>query len=251
MDPRAIQAAITELREEVQRQRDEIQRQRDELSTLRSQRPAVRPKPCLPDPEKFSGQAHKFDTWLPSIRAKLRVDGDAIGDTTAQFYYVYLNLDSHVQAMVLPQLGHAEDAQEWDYKTILSQLARVYDNPNKVQEAEDKLFALKQGTDSIPVYIAKFERVLYEARGQDWPDVNKISTFRNGLSSTLRSRLAQQLNLPRTYAAFTRVVQQLAGRSSSSSITPAQPLALSRSSNGNGNHHGEPIDLNVVNIDSI
>jgi hypothetical protein len=44
---------------------------------------------------------------------------------------------------------------------------RVYDNPNKVQEAEDKLYALKQGTDSLYVYIAKFEHVLYKARGQD------------------------------------------------------------------------------------
>ena len=46
-------------------------------------------------------------------------------------------------------------------------MTRVYDNPNKVQEAEDKLFTIKQGTDSVPVYIAKFKRVLYEARGQD------------------------------------------------------------------------------------
>jgi hypothetical protein len=64
-----------------------------------------RPKPSLPDPEKFNGYSHKFDTWLPSIKVKLRVDSAAIGDTVAQFYYVYLNLDSSVQAMVLPQLG--------------------------------------------------------------------------------------------------------------------------------------------------
>ena len=125
MDPRAVQATITELREEVQRQRDKI-------NTLRSQRATTRPKPCLLDPEKFSGQAHKFNTWLPSIHAKLRVDGEAIGDTTAQFYYIYLNLNSHVQAIVLPQLGQAEEAQEWDHNTILNQMARVYDNPNKV-----------------------------------------------------------------------------------------------------------------------
>jgi hypothetical protein len=105
------------------------------------------------------------------------VDGEAIGDSVAQFYYVYLNLESHVQAMVLPQLAAAEEKEIWAYKTILEQLARVYDNPNKVQEAEDRLFTLKQGTDSVPTYIAKFERVLYEAKGQDWPDVNKISTF--------------------------------------------------------------------------
>jgi hypothetical protein len=90
--------------------RAEIQRQRDELALLRHR--TSRPKPALPDPEKFSGQAHKFDTWLPSIKAKLRVDGPAIGDNIAQFYYVYLNLDSHVQAMVLPQLSQAEEDED-------------------------------------------------------------------------------------------------------------------------------------------
>ena len=46
-----------------------------------------------------------------------------------------------------------------------------------MQEAEDKLYALKQGTDSLYIYIAKFKRILYKARGQDWLDVNKISMF--------------------------------------------------------------------------
>lgn len=115
-----------------------------------------------------------------------------------------------------------------------------------MQEAEDKLYALKQGTDSLHAYMAKFERVLYKARGQDWPDVNKISAFRNGLNSTLRNRLAQQLNLPCKYPDFVRIVQQLAGCSSSS----IPPPHASSSSNGNSHHHSEPMDLNVVSIDS-
>jgi hypothetical protein len=69
--------------------------------------------------------------------------------------------------MVLPQLSQANNETSYDFNTILDQLTRVYDNLNKVQEAEDKLYALKQGTDSLPIYIAKYERVLYEARGQD------------------------------------------------------------------------------------
>jgi len=93
-----ISTAIAELQNEVQRQRDEIAFLRSILSSKAS----AKPKASLPDPEKFTGQTLKFDTWLPSIRAKLRVDGEAIGDAIAQFYYVYLNLDSHVQAMVLP-----------------------------------------------------------------------------------------------------------------------------------------------------
>ena len=233
IDPRQIQAAITELRAELQRQREEIERQHNEIDYLRTNRP--RPKATLPNPEKFNGQMHWYDTWLPSIRAKLQVDGTAIGDTVAQFYYIYLNLESHVQAIVLPQLGQAEESETWDYNTILDQLSRVYNNPNKVQEAEDKLLSLRQGTDSIPVYVSKFERVLYKARGQNWPDINKISVFRNGLSSTIQSRLHQQLNLPTSYSGFIQIVQQLASRSSSqlhsqlnlhTSSTPNRELEL-------------------------
>ena len=43
------------------------------------------------------------------IKGKLQVDREAIGDNTAQFYYVYGNLKSSVQAMVLPQLSYAEE----------------------------------------------------------------------------------------------------------------------------------------------
>lgn len=232
-----IQNRMNEMRAELNRQRDEIVFLRNVIST----RQPAKPKPSLPDPEKFTGQAHKFDTWLPSIRAKLRVDGAAIGDDTAQFYYVYLNLDSHVQAMVLPQLSQADN----DFNTILDQLSRVYDNPNKVLEAEDKLYALKQGSDSLQAYIAKFERTLYEAQGQGWPDINKISTLRNGLNSTLRSRLAQQLNLPRVYTDFLRVVQQLSGKSTTSSSS-STPYTIARL---NTLHlHYDPMDVGSINV---
>lgn len=50
----------------------------------------------------------KFDTWFLSIKEKLRVDGKPIGASLAQFYYVYLNLESGVQAMILAQLSQAE-----------------------------------------------------------------------------------------------------------------------------------------------
>ena len=118
-----------------------------------------RPKASLPDPEKFSGQPIKFDTWKASILAKLAIDGPAIGSPTAQFYYVYLMLDSNVQAMVLPQLTTAQSSDQWDYQTIIDQLTRVYDNPNKVQEAEERFMVIKQGDDSLHQYIAKFERL--------------------------------------------------------------------------------------------
>ena len=67
MDPLKIQATLAELQAELQRQRDEI----TFLWSIIATKASARPKAYLPDPKKFTRQAHKFDTWLPSIRAKL------------------------------------------------------------------------------------------------------------------------------------------------------------------------------------
>jgi hypothetical protein len=77
-----ITNAITELQAEVQRQAEVIQQQGNSLLLLQA-RPSTKPKSSLPHPEKFNGQVHKFDTWLPLIKAKLRVNSEAISDATA------------------------------------------------------------------------------------------------------------------------------------------------------------------------
>jgi hypothetical protein len=211
-------AAIDQLRVQITSQltqqfEAEITTLRNGISALQAElanRPAARPKPSLPDPEKFDGKGYKYETWFQSIEAKLLVDGPAIGNEIAQFYYVYLNLETNVQAMVLPQLAAAKEADVWDPQSIIRQITRVYDNPNKVLEAEDRLHKIEMSsTESLHAYIARFERMLYEARGANWDDSRKISAFRIGLTSTLRTRLRGQLTLPKVYDEFVRVVQQL------------------------------------------
>ena len=251
-----INQAFQSLQSEVQTLRALLEQQQSTIQALQTRVTVAQPKPRLPDPKEFDGKPYRFDTWLPSIRAKLRVDGHAIGDSIAQFYYVYLNLEPSVQSTVLPQLAVAEASQSWDFETILSQLSRIYDNPNKTQEAGKKLLALKQGTDSIPYYIGKFETKLYEAAAQNWPDAQKILVFRNGLSHAIQDRLDQQINLPSDYPGFLRVVQQLSSRHSASTsgqhsapghypITPRpnQPPVQRPS--------GDTMDLNTIEFNTI
>ena len=73
---------------------------------------------------------------------------------------MYEALESHIQATILPLCQEAEDSDNWDYKQILGYLARIYDNLNKVQEAEDRLGNIFQGSNSLSVYVSKFERLL-------------------------------------------------------------------------------------------
>src|SRR6516162_2324756 len=134
----AYQALQAQFGATIQELKHEVAALELELQVLRD-RPTPRPKPVLPDPDKFNGQAYRLDIWLLLIRAKLEIDGAAIGPLKAQFFYVYSNLESAVQAMVLPQLRQADDTSHWDPQSILDQLIRVYDDPNKVEKAADKL----------------------------------------------------------------------------------------------------------------
>ena len=54
---------------------------------------STRLRPALLDFAKFDGKAYYFDMWLLAIKAKIRVDGAALRDSIAQFYYIYNRLE--------------------------------------------------------------------------------------------------------------------------------------------------------------
>ena len=128
MDLQALQVTITALQHEVTHLRQQS-----------STRGTSRPKPVLPDPEKFSN-AFQYYIWLSLIKIKLRIDAEAIGNDETQFFYLYGNLNSKIQSIVLPHLTTAENNDVWDYNTILDQLDRVYklDVQLKFPETYDK-----------------------------------------------------------------------------------------------------------------
>ena len=153
------------------------------------------------------------------MRAKIRTEG-----MTGQhaFYYVWDRLEVGQQGLALPLLDTAESTQAWDHEAIFSLLERVHHNPYAQQEARDKLTHIRQGEEGLSAYIARFERLLYEAGAKDsWPDDIKISTFTNGLRSTLKTLVQQQLTVPSEYNSYVQLVQQLDHRSRSAAPRPS------------------------------
>jgi hypothetical protein len=221
---------------------DTIRRQQAEIDQLRtvlsSSKP--RPKPVLPDPEKFNGTVYRWDTWYPQVKAKLRIDAEAISSAEAQFHYVYGNLESKVQALVLPQLHRAERMQAWDPQSILTQLARIYEDPNRTTKAQAKLHSLRQGDDNFATYLAKFERLLYEGDAIDWPNTAKIALLRTGLSVPLKNKLSFQLSLPAEYEKFVHTLHTLGD-------TPTR-LDIGGGKQGHSGATGEPMDISAIRV---
>jgi hypothetical protein len=237
MDPNEV---FTELRETMAHMREEITLLRTQLVTL-STPPIItsRPKPSLPHPDKFAGDARKYDTWLASIKAKLAVDGKAIGNNIAQFNYIFLNLEANTQSIVLPQLEALP--HELDYNTILTSLSRIYANPHKIREAKDRLNRLTQGSDSLSIYVAKYERLVGEAHVGHYPDDAKIEVFRRGLSRTTLEKITNKGEEPTEIDAYIAYVQRIVSSYASVPYTPApasHPHPPSTPRRFDNNHHG-------------
>jgi hypothetical protein len=260
MDPNAV---FAELQETLRHMRDEISFLREQFATVSASIPPPviptpsRPKPSLPHPDKFAGDARKYDTWLASIKAKLAVDSPAIGDNIAQFNYVFLNLESTVQSIVLPQLE--TEPEQLDYHTILTSLSRIYANPHKIREAKDRLNKLTQGTDSLTTYIAKFERLLGEARIGHYPDDAKIEAFRKGLPRTTQQRLSERGSEPTTLDDYIMHVQQVitpslapfvphTSTSATQAPTTPRPFVHGHARKPSTHYAGDPMDVNSLEV---
>jgi hypothetical protein len=127
----------------------------------------------LPDVELFH-RLEDLDEWLVSMRAKLRVDGDAIGDEYARFHYVYSRLAPSPKRTMLPYVKRAQEVNTCVSDAFVAHVQSTYEDPNKVKKAGQRLTKIRQGKRSIAAYIPEFEHMLFQARADQWPDDARI-----------------------------------------------------------------------------
>jgi hypothetical protein len=133
---------------------------------------------------------------------------------------------------------------------ILEALACVYDDPNRASKAADRLTSgkIKQSSDEpFSAYLARYEKTLYEAGAQDWPDLVKIFTLRSGLEDVLKRNLEVQLAIPAEYDPFVKALHQLA-RSSSRGPAPSGPVKEGFKGSGYG---GTKMEVDAVIVGSL
>lgn len=232
-DQSALFLLVQQLQQELQNQRSEIMSLRSDVQRLQTQvsAPTRSPRPRLPDPPRFDGKPFTLRTWLPSIRAKLRSDQLAGADA---FDYVWDRLEQPQQASILHLRQSAEEAQSWDPETVFAFFQRLCHNPREQQEAVQRYTSVRQREEeSLIAYLARFERLAYEADASSWPDVSRVTTLHRGLRPALRQSLEESndslfsliydeyVELAQRYDRRTRRPQP--AQSFAQPIQPAQP----------------------------
>ena len=167
---------------------------------------ASRPRQALPDVELLQGTAD-LDEWLVSIRAKLRIDGAAIGDEYARFHYVYSRLAPGPKRTMLPYVKRAQDANDCAADAFVAYVQSTFEDPNQAKKAGQRLTKIRQGKRSIATYIPEFERLLFQARADKWPDEARIVLLVTSLNRETQDRLEGK-DWPETYTQFTAFLRR-------------------------------------------
>lgn len=188
-----------------------------------------RPKHALPTPSKFDGRRSNWEAWRLEMENKLLVDGAAIGGPNEQFAYVF-TLCTGNAAIMLATFARESRGAGHDGTYFLNYMESIYGDPNRQENASNRLRTMRQGKELFATFLPKFERVLAQAGGhKGWPDDVKISTLRGAIADDLRRVLVGNLFLPTKYhefvAALFKISSQLAieetHRKSASSRLPA------------------------------
>jgi hypothetical protein len=254
----AMMLLVQQLQQELQNQRSEIMSLRESVSQLQSllqnQPPnaaQTRVRARLPDPPKFDGKPYTLRTWLPSIKAKLRSDQLEGADA---FDYVWDRLEQPQQASILHLRQQSEEDSDWDPEQIFSFFQRLCHNPREQQEAIQRFSQVRQRDDeSLIAYLARFERLSYEAKASSWPDISRITTLHRGLRQSLRQKLEESNDslFSLTYDQYVENMQSAERRSKRfQSSQPSQPSQSSQSSQHTRSRSSQ-MDIDPIRVNAV
>ena len=163
---------------------------------------ALAPRKRFPDISKFDGSRKGYPMWKVEADNKLRIDGAIIGTSQDQAAYLFSRMEAKAQLMVV---SFYQNQPSCDVATFVQHLDSVYIDPNAAARALNQLQAMKQGKESIPTFLPKFEKELGESQLTMVPDMVKIGYLRGALNTEMQRAMIG----PVTRTHYSRFVQAL------------------------------------------
>lgn len=222
-----------------------------------------------PDPDRFSGDRKDLRRFTAQIRQKLNVNRDRFPTPQSRMTYVSGRLLGTPYGLVLPYITGGRCTLP-DYESILHILEQAYGDPNRIRNAREELYRIRQKNRGFSEFLADFQRLAVEGEVADeskriimdqaisnelkdmlvhhdpptGASFNEYTSFLQGLENRIRKRYAgtQRYQDTRTgpaVSATPRFQSPTRGRS-----PPNRGPARRRSPSPNPiNSHGDPMDL--------
>jgi len=214
----------------------------------------------LPDPEKFDGSRADLRRFTQQIYAKMKANADRFPTATSRLTYVAGRLTGRAYELILPKISYGLP-QFPDYPDILVYLEKAFGDPNRVTNARNDLFRLRQSNKDFSTFFSEFQRLALE--GQMAED-SLPTLLEQAISRELRGMLLHHDPPSREFHQYAAFLQELENRrnrfyqaaptptgrtnyaqAASSRATPEPPRQSGSLYPTRNQIQGDPMDLSV------
>ncbi len=174
--------------------------------------PAPREPPRLseriPDPDKFVGDSKDLNRFVSQVYQKLTVNRDRFRTPQERMTYVTSRLSGNAYAQIAPHiaLGNHDFT---DFEEILRLLEIAFGDPDRVQNAQNELFRLRQKQSDFSSFHAEFERLSLEG---ELPEIARAPLLMQNISRELHEMLLHTPAPSKEYRPLVRHLQELDNR---------------------------------------
>jgi len=177
---------ITLLLEELGLERHTVQALTRALATMAPADTPAHPKTQdLPAPPKFNGHRVRLKAWKNSVNIKLNGHTAKLPSPQHQLVYVFGLLEGKASDQIQPYvLGTGINLV--DVPALFTVLERAIGDPDPIGSATRALRALKQRSNDLSTYLAKFSHLAAEV---PWDDRVKLDHFQEEMRFELKQAL--------------------------------------------------------------
>lgn len=162
----------------------------------------------LPDPDKFDGDRKDLRRFIAQVHTKMLLNRDRYPTAAARMGYVTGRLTGIPYKQVLPYITNGLCSLP-DYDDILQLLENTYGDPNRIQNAQKELFALRQRDSEFGTFFAEFQRLALES---NLSEESLPVILERAISRELQEMLLHNPSQSRDYHALARHLQELENR---------------------------------------
>jgi hypothetical protein len=209
----------------------------------------------LPDPDTFDGSRADLRRFTTKIHQKMKRNRDRFPDAQNRMSYVTGRLTGSAYAQILPYIVNG-DCLLPDYEDVLKVLERAYGDPNRVSNAQNELYRLRQKNKDFATFFADFQRLALEG---EMAEDALPTMLEQAISKELRQMLLHHDPPSRDYHQYAVFLQELENRlqrfdrtpatseyqprKDLSPRTPARPVFRGRNPDPHPVPAGDPMDL--------
>jgi hypothetical protein len=177
----------------------------------------------LPDTDKFSGDGKDLNRFTTQIYQKLTINRDRFRTPEERMAYVTSRLTGLAYAQVAPRIRFGKH-QFSDFEDILNLMEEAFGDPDRVQNAQNALYRLRQKNQDFSTFHAEFERLALEG---EMIEASLGTLLMQNISFELHEMLLHTPTPSKEYRPLVRHLQELDNRHRQHQFRKRQPAPRS------------------------